>query len=71
VIGERDPVHIEGLAFEPVRSRKDAHRGGDGDVLVDFEFETDAPVPGERQQMIDNVEAFLALRPIDARNVDE
>ena len=44
---------------------------GTGVVLVGLDLHPDALVLGERQQMVDHVEAPLALRPVDRGDVDE
>ena len=69
--GEDDPVEIVGLALEPVGAGKDVDDRGDRRLLIDLELHPDAQVLLGREQMIDNVEAPLAPRPVDRRDVEQ
>ena len=71
VIGEQDAVKIEGFALVPVGGGEHRDDGGDGRVLVGLELHTDAAVLVGRQQMIDDVEALLAVGVVHAADVDE
>ena len=44
---------------------------GTGVVLVGLDLQADALVLVRRQQVVDHVEALLALRIVDAADVDE
>src|ERR1700722_18144773 len=71
MVGESDAVHIEGLTLEPVGGRIKIDHGVNRRFLVRLQFYPDAAIFRQRQQMIDDIEALLALRPIDAANVDQ
>ena len=69
--GEDDAVEVVGLALEPIGGGKDADDRGNRRRLVDLGLDADAQVLFGREQMIDNVEAMLASRPVDRRDVEQ
>ena len=68
---EHDAIEIIGLALEPVGARKDIDDGSDRTILIDLDLDANTPVPGRRQQMVDDVEAVRALRPVHRREIDK
>src|SRR5262245_5253219 len=71
VAGEQDAVEIVGLPLEPVGGGEHPHRAGHRGVRVDLALDADALVPPRRQQVIDHLEAPLALGVVDAADVDQ
>ena len=69
--GEEDAVEVVGLALEPVGAGKNADARGHRRRLVGLDLHADAEIMLRRKQMIDDVEALLAARPIDRRDVDD
>jgi hypothetical protein len=71
MIGKPYAVEIVGLALEPAgravdpRSRRHRRR------LVRHELHADALVVLDAEQIVDHVEALLALRPVDTADVDQ
>ncbi len=68
---EEDAVHVERLALEPVGGWVDADHRRNRRILVGLDLDADAQVLGEREQVIDHVEATLALRIVGAGHVDQ
>ena len=70
--GEEDAVEVVGLALEPVGARENAgdrrhrRRPRRSSTLTRMR-----DVLARAEQVIDDVEALLALRPVDAADVDE
>src|SRR5579884_643372 len=75
VTGEADAEEVVDLALIPVRRGPDRGDGGDlrvGRVLVaDADLQPDGGAGGERHQVVDHVEAGLALRPVHRRDLRE
>ena len=69
--GEEDPVHVEGLALEPVGAGIDPGDGGHGGVLVCPDTHPQALVPREGEKLVDDVEALGAVRVVDPGQVGE
>ena len=69
--GEQHAVEIVGLALEPVGAAKHIDQRRNGRDFVGRAFDTDALVQPWRQEMIDDVEALLARRPVDRGDVDD
>src|ERR1041384_7313648 len=71
MVGEPHAIEVVGLALEPAgraeQGRGRRHRRG----LVSRDLDADALVVLEAEQIVDDVEALLALGPIDAADVDE
>src|SRR5262245_48136574 len=71
MIGEPHAVKIVGLTLEPAgraehRSGRRHRRG-----LVGHDLHADALVVLEAEQIVDDVEALLTLRPVDTADIDE
>src|ERR1700722_6590829 len=62
---------VVNLTLVPVSARIDGSRAHDRRVDVGRDLDPDPTVQLRRQQMIDDVEALLALRMIDPRNIDD
>src|ERR1700689_5447527 len=62
---------VVNLALVPVSARIDGSRAHDRRVLVGRDLDPDPTVQLGREQMIEDVEAFLALRMSDPRNIDD
>ena len=71
VAGEQDAVEVVGLALEPVGAGKTDDRARHRRRLVGLDAHADAVVQPGAQQVIDHIEALLALGVIDAANVDQ
>src|SRR5215831_2714041 len=69
--GEHHAVKIVHLALEPVGARKHAGERGDRGRVVDLDLDANALVLSRRQQVVDDVEAPLAPRPVHRRHVNE
>src|SRR5437667_450586 len=67
----RHAIEIVGLALEPVGAGKDVDDGRNRCALGDLEPHPDAAVLARREQVIDDVEAPLAVRPVDRGRIDE
>src|SRR5438309_5693187 len=59
--GEADAVHVEHLALEPTGNGPQPSDARHRRRLVSRDFYADAPILGQRQQMIDD---FEPLRPV-------
>src|SRR6266567_7436935 len=68
---EQHAVEIIDLALEPVGPAIDGDDRGHRRRLVGLHFDPDALVPLRRKQMVNHIEALLALRPIDRGDVDD
>jgi hypothetical protein len=71
MVGEIDAVEVPGFALEPACRREQTHCRFDRRVFVGAELHTDAPVVAHRQEIVDDVETFGALGPIDAAKIHE
>src|SRR5262245_32690093 len=71
VPGKEYPIEVVGFAFEPVGTGKDPDDRRDRRGLIDFDLHPNAQILLRRQQMIDDVEAPLAARPIDRSDVND
>ncbi|EGE55703.1 hypothetical protein RHECNPAF_8900119 [Rhizobium etli CNPAF512] len=69
--GEENAVHVPRFAFEPVSTRIDGASGRNGRIFVGCDLDADAQILLRRQQVIDDIEAQLALRPVDTANIDQ
>ena len=69
--GEQHAVEIVGLALEPVGAAKHVDQRRHRRRLVGRHLDAHALVQPRRQEMIDDVEALLARRPIDRGDVDD
>ena len=69
--GEHDAVEIVGFALEPVGAGKHLDDRSDRRRLVGLDFHPDAHIVLGRKQMIDDVEAPFAARPVDRGHVDD
>src|SRR5262245_53475502 len=69
--GEDDAVEVVGLALEPISGGKDADDRGNRCRLVDLGLDANAQVLLGREQMVDDVEALFAARPVDRGDVDQ
>ena len=70
VSGKQDAVEIERLALEPVGAGEQPHEARNRVRLVGPDAHTDAVVQPRAQQMIDDVEALLAVGIVGAANID-
>src|SRR5256886_13369731 len=68
---EDHPIKIVGLALEPVGPWKHLDDRWDLSRLIGFRAEADAGVQRRRQQVIDDVEALLALGIVHRGHIDE
>ena len=68
---EHHAEQIVDLALEPVSTGIDGGRAHDRRFLIGRDLDPDSPVQLRRQQMIDDIEALLALRIIDPGNIDD
>jgi len=68
--GERDPEHVPRLPLGPVR--REEHLGDRGDFLpvADAALDADPVVFRERIEVVHDVEAGLAIAPVDRGHVD-
>src|SRR5262245_28776190 len=71
VPGKEHPIEIVSLALEPVGAGKNADDRGDRRRLVDLGLHPHAQVLLGREEMIDDVEAPLAARPVHRGDVDD
>jgi hypothetical protein len=69
MIGERDAIHVERLALEPVRAGIDVHKRRHRSSFVCLSLHADARIVLQRQQMINDIETLGALRPVHGRDV--
>src|SRR5262249_54519425 len=69
--GEQHAVEVVGFALEPVGARKHADDRRNRRRLADLDLHPDAQVLPGRKQVIDDVEAALAPRPVDGGDVDK
>ncbi len=69
--GEQDAVEVVGLALEPVGAGKDRRDRRHRRLLVGHHLDADARVLARAEQVVDDVEALLAARPVDAADVGE
>ncbi len=67
----KNAVHVEGFALEPIGARKQPETDGTGDLFVGFQLYADAVVQLHREQMIDDIEAHRAFGIIDAAHVHQ
>src|SRR5262245_9980896 len=69
--GKEHAIEIVSFTLEPVRAGKYVDERRNRSRLIDFRLHADAQVLLRRQEMIHNVEAALAARPIDRGDVDK
>ena len=62
---EQHAIHVEHFTLEPARDGPDARDGGDRLVLVRPDMDADAVVLRHAQQAIDDLEARIAIGPVD------
>src|SRR5689334_20064764 len=68
---EDDAVEIPRLALEPAGAAPDPGDGRDGRLFAGRNLEADPLVVLEAQQVDDDFEALLALRIVDAAEIDQ
>ena len=68
---EQHAEHVVDFALVPVGGGKDRDRRGNRRRLVGRDLDPDAPIQLGRQQLIDDLEALLALGIVDAADVGE
>src|SRR6201999_1858245 len=68
---EHHAKQIVDLALVPIGARIDRGSAHDRGILVSLDLDPDPPVQLRREQMVDDVEALLALRIVDPRNIDD
>src|SRR6185295_20348252 len=65
------PEHLVDLALEPINALPDRDQGGKNRiVLAQRHLETQPRGAGERVEMVDRLEALLAVREVDAAEVE-
>src|SRR5262245_62334817 len=69
--GKEHAVEVVGFALEPVGAGEHADDRRHRRRLVDLDLYSDALVLLGREEMIDDVEAPLAPRPVDRGDVDD
>ena len=69
--GEHNAIEVVSLPFIPIRAGKDLDDRGHRRRLIGLDFEANARIVFGRKQMIDDIKAAFAARPIDCRDVDQ